>query len=85
MRLHILGRNRCRRLAATLLRSFASGVTAIVPSGFPAYARILHPALGRNGEHVRWDAVAARSNRIMHRLAQFTVSRLLEFSVIHRQ
>lgn len=56
------------------LRRFASGVSAVVPDGFPAYVRILHPAHGRSGtrdEHVRWATVAKWSARTMHRLAQF--------------
>ncbi len=69
MRLHISEEIAAADWLRPLLRPF--GVAAIVPSGFPAYARILHPALGRNGEHVRWDVIAARSSRIMHRLAQF--------------
>ncbi len=71
MRLHISAEIAAADWLRPLLRPFGSGVAAIVPSGFPAYARILHPALGRNGEHVRWDVIAARSSRIMHRLAQF--------------
>jgi len=71
VRLHISAEIAGADWLRPLLRPFGSGVAAIVPSGFPAYVRILHPALGRNGEHVRWDAVAARSSRIMHRLAQF--------------
>jgi hypothetical protein len=46
-------------------------VAGIVPGGFPAYARILHPASGPNGEPVRWTDVAAASGRVMHRLVQF--------------
>ncbi len=71
MRLHISAEIAAANWLRPLLRPFGSGVAAIVPSGFPAYARILHPALARNGEHVRWDVIAARSSRIMHRLAQF--------------
>jgi hypothetical protein len=43
---------------APRLRSFASGVAAIVPDEFPAYIRILHAARGVNGEPVRWADVA---------------------------
>ncbi len=53
------------------LRSFGSAVAAVVPDGFLSYVRILHPAQGKNGEPVRWSSVAARTGRIMHRLAQF--------------
>ena len=56
------------------LRRFASGMSAVVPDGFPAYVRILHPAHGPSGtrdEHVRWATVTKWSARTMHRLAQF--------------
>jgi hypothetical protein len=53
------------------LRRFGSAVTAVVPDGFPAYVRILHPARGTAGQPVRWAEVAAWSGRTMHRLAQF--------------
>ena len=56
---------------APRLRSFASGVAAIVPDEFPAYIRILHPARGVHGEPVRWADVAAWSGGTMHRLVQF--------------
>ena len=35
----------------------------IVLDGFPAYVRILHPALGTNGARLRWVEVAANSGR----------------------
>lgn len=53
------------------LRRFGSTVSAVVPDGFPAYVRILHPARGPKGRPVRWAEVAAWSGRSMHRLAQF--------------
>jgi hypothetical protein len=53
------------------LRRFGSAVSAVVPDGFPAYVRILHPARGPKGRPVRWAEVAAWSGRSMHRLAQF--------------
>ncbi len=56
---------------ADRLAPFGSGVGAIVPEGFEAYVRILHPAIGRNGELIRWAEMAAKSGRTMHRLAQF--------------
>ncbi len=46
------------------LSSFGSGVvTSVVPGGFEAYARVLHPiAAGQSGDRlVRWAAVAAWS------------------------
>lgn len=56
---------------ARRLRPFASGVAAVVPDGFPAYVRILHPARGADGSFVTWAGVAEWSGRRMHRLAQF--------------
>jgi hypothetical protein len=53
------------------LRRFGSAVTAVVPDGFPAYVRILHPARGPKGRPVQWAEVAAWSGRTMQRLAQF--------------
>src|SRR5947209_3354875 len=53
------------------LRPFGSAVAAVVPDGFPAYVRILHPARAADGTPVSWAAVATRSGRTMHRQAQF--------------
>jgi hypothetical protein len=54
------------------LRGFDSHVVAsVVPDGFPAYLRILHPAHGVDDQQVTWAGVAAWSGRTMHRLAQF--------------
>ncbi len=50
---------------------FGSGVGALVPRGFEAYARILHPALTRDGAPVRWDAIARWSGGVAHPMAQF--------------
>ena len=46
-------------------------MAAVVPDGFPAYVRILHPARGAADRPVRWAEVAAWSGRKMHRLVQF--------------
>lgn len=54
---------------------FGSGVGALVPHGFAAYARILHPAVGPGGEPVRWADVAAWSGRVVHPRAQFAALR----------
>jgi hypothetical protein len=53
------------------LRRFGSAVAAVVPDGFPAYVRILHPARGPDNRPVHWAEVAAWSGRRMHRRAQF--------------
>jgi hypothetical protein len=60
-----------RSWMAPRLMSFASGVGALVPTGFEAYARVLHPARGEDGSPVRWAAIAAWSGATMHGLAQF--------------
>ena len=49
---------------AERLGDFGAGVTSVVPGGFAAYARILHPAeVPRNGygRLVRWAEVASWS------------------------
>jgi hypothetical protein len=56
---------------ADQLAPFGSGVAAIVPNGFEAYVRVLHPATDTNDAPMRWADVAAKSGRTMHRLAQF--------------
>ena len=53
------------------LRRFGSQVAAVVPDGFPAYVRILHPARGAADQPVRWAEVPTWSGRTMHRLVQF--------------
>ena len=50
---------------------FGSGVGSLIPVGYVAYARILHPAVTSGGMPVRWDTVAAWSGRIVHPRAQF--------------
>lgn len=59
---------------APRLSPFEAGVvTSVVPTGFPAYARILHPTTrGPKGDHlVRWARVAAWSGQPLDRLAHF--------------
>jgi hypothetical protein len=48
----------------------AHDVGSVVPTGFAAYARILHPASTRERE-VRWADVAAWSGRAIHPEVQF--------------
>jgi hypothetical protein len=50
---------------------FGSGVGALVPRGFDAYARILHPAWETGDRPVTWAQVAAWSGRTVHPRAQF--------------
>lgn len=60
------------------LLPFGAGVGSVVPTGFEAYARILHPvpapgpyddAVGE--QYVRWADVAAVTGRAVHPRAQF--------------
>ena len=45
---------------------------SIVPQGFPAYARILHPAYsGADDTPVRWASVAAEHGQVAHPLMKF--------------
>jgi hypothetical protein len=48
----------------------AYDVGAVVPTGFAAYARILHPAFTRERE-VRWAEVATWSGKVIHPEVQF--------------
>ncbi|MBZ4323638.1 hypothetical protein [Streptomyces huiliensis] len=50
---------------------FGSGVGGLVPRGFEAYARILHPASAADGSPVTWAQVAAWAGRTVHPRAQF--------------
>ena len=47
------------------VRPFGAGVGSLVPDGFEACARVLHPA-ELDGADVRWAAVAAANGRIAH-------------------
>lgn len=49
----------------------ATTVAAQVPTGFPAYARIFHPAAGEDGQPVRWADIAAERGTVFHAEAQF--------------
>lgn len=50
---------------------FGSGVGGLVPHGFEAYARILHPAYAADGSPVTWARVAAWSGGVVHPRVQF--------------
>ena len=43
----------------------------VIPQGFDAYARILHPAPGAFGAEVRWSEVAAWNEKTVHAEMQF--------------
>jgi hypothetical protein len=56
------------------LQGFATSVVSIVPAGFPAYARIYHPAwrtIKGIRTPVRWSEVAKANNRVAHRRMQW--------------
>jgi hypothetical protein len=50
---------------------FGSGVGGLVPHGFEAYARVLHPAWEAGDRPVTWATVAAWSGRVVHPRVQF--------------
>jgi len=54
------------------LAGFGGRVECVLPRGYPAYARILHPAVGPGGTRRTWAEVAAGTGRVLHPLAQFT-------------
>jgi hypothetical protein len=56
---------------APRLGAFGSGVGGVIPAGFEAYARILHPAESDTGERAPWSAVAAACGKVAHPLMQF--------------
>lgn len=47
------------------------GVASVVPTGFDAYARLLHPAASEGGRPVRWAEVSAWSGITLGRGTQF--------------
>jgi hypothetical protein len=49
----------------------SGGLTSVVPAGFAAYARLLHPAHGSEDHPVRWLEVAARNGLDLHAGTQF--------------
>ena len=52
---------------------FGSGVGSLLPQGFEAYARILHPAWIDDAP-VRWSQVAAWSGKVVHPRVQFAAA-----------
>jgi hypothetical protein len=50
----------------------AYDVGAVIPTGFAAYAKVLHPAsTWRDHTDVRWAEVAASTGKVIHPLVQF--------------
>ncbi len=56
---------------APRLRGEFGAVSLTVPSGYPAYARICHPASDARGRLVRWSEVADATGRMAHPLMQW--------------
>jgi hypothetical protein len=54
-----------------LIPSFGARVGAMVPLGYEAYGRLLHPAKDAQGRAVRWAEVAEYTGRNMHPLVQW--------------
>lgn len=52
------------------LGPFGPAVGSLVPRGYAAYARILHPMYDEEHRPVRWAAVAAETGRMVHPTAQ---------------
>lgn len=53
------------------VRGFAESVCSLVPTGFPAYVRVFHPAAracgpGSEAVAVRWEAIAAACGKVAH-------------------
>lgn len=53
------------------LGPFGARVGSLVPRGFEAYARVLHPAADDDGAPVRWTDVAAACGTALHPTAQW--------------
>ncbi|HEX7461209.1 MAG TPA: hypothetical protein VF317_03460 [Dermatophilaceae bacterium] len=56
---------------APRLGPFGGQVSSVVPRGFPASARVLHPVRDHDGEPATWSAVCARTGRVAHALMQW--------------
>ena len=56
---------------APRLGPFGGQISSVVPRGFPAYARVLHPPRDHDGESATWSAVCAKTMRVAHALMQW--------------
>lgn len=56
---------------APRLGPFGGRVGSVVPRGFPAYARVLHPVADHDGEPATWSGVCAKTGRVAHALMQW--------------
>lgn len=69
--LHPVARSDAAAWIADAITGARGLVGGIVPTGFEAHARVLHRAGGPDGVLARWAQVAARTQRQVHRRAQF--------------
>ena len=53
------------------LGPFGGWVGSVVPRGFEAYARVLHPVYDGAGQRLRWAQVCAVTGRVAHPLMQW--------------
>lgn len=53
------------------LASEIGSVASVVPTGFDAYVRVLHPAYDQEGNSVRWNEVAKMFGASAHALMQW--------------
>ena len=60
-----------RLLPSILSRADGTPVCSLVPTGFQAYVRVLHPAGDGRGRSVRWSEVTEVNGRIYHPLMQW--------------
>lgn len=58
-------------IAPQLEGGFGGKVKKLVPNGYDAYIRVLHPALDRDGNQATWASVAAVLGRTAHREMQW--------------
>lgn len=58
-------------IETALARAPWATVAALLPDGFDAYVRVLHPARRWSGELVRWAEVASFNGSVAHPLMQF--------------
>jgi hypothetical protein len=56
---------------APRLRGFGGRVNQVVPDGFAAYVRVLHPPADEYGEPATWADVCRRTGRTAHALMQW--------------
>ncbi|MPY85645.1 MAG: hypothetical protein GEV00_20600, partial [Actinophytocola sp.] len=56
---------------APRLGPFGGVIGSVVPRGFEAYARVLHPVTNARGERVSWADVCAATGRRPHALMQW--------------